>query len=459
MATPIEKLYSIRLGVQGENATTPIEIDMTSWLEEFPTARLHIMFKRYNDNYPYPVITEFDHPILRWIPTVTDTEYIGVGYAEILALDPETDLVKKSRVVPTAVENSVTGAYGQLPVPSPFENWVNQVLAAKDAVDEVASDIEGSAEAAEAAQAAAEAARDAAQAAAGDFQGLSATASGLATGTAPTVNVTHNEGGLYNLAFGIPKGDKGDQGDPAPAEQVAPAVDAYLAENFTNPSNPPLDRSLSSELSAAPADMVGDLKSAITEPSYNLYAGKIAGATIASNGKIGASTLFDMFKAPVEAGKTYSVRLKSTTESSFIAYFENEPTAVGDVSYNGTRIAINAGMPFTAPITGWLIYREDIGFDQPQINEGTLLPYAKNLTAIDYTARGKLDSIDGIETGTIHSSAVPVVSTGAGKYVKNDGSVGTSNALNISDPIDLTPGFTITVRAAGSSFANISPEI
>lgn len=264
MATPIEKLYSIRLGVQGENATTPIEIDMTSWLEEFPTARLHIMFKRYNDNYPYPVITEFDHPILRWIPTVTDTEYIGVGYAEILALDPETDLVKKSRVVPTAVENSVTGAYGQLPVPSPFENWVNQVLAAKDTVEAVADNIEASTEAAEAAQAAAEAARDAAQAAAGDFQGLSATASGLTAGAAPTVNVTHNEGGLYNLAFGIPKGDKGDQGDPAPAEQVTPAVDAYLAENFTNPSSPPLDRSLSSELSAAPADMVGDLKSALS---------------------------------------------------------------------------------------------------------------------------------------------------------------------------------------------------
>lgn len=45
-------------------------------------------------------------------------------------------------------------------------------------------------------------------------------------------------------------------------QDVTDAVDAYLEENFTNPSNPPLDRSLTSELSAAPADMVGELKSA-----------------------------------------------------------------------------------------------------------------------------------------------------------------------------------------------------
>lgn len=41
-------------------------------------------------------------------------------------------------------------------------------------------------------------------------------------------------------------------------------VDAWLDENITNPDSPPLDRSLSSSSSAAPADMVGDLKSAIS---------------------------------------------------------------------------------------------------------------------------------------------------------------------------------------------------
>ena len=39
-------------------------------------------------------------------------------------------------------------------------------------------------------------------------------------------------------------------------------VDEWLVEHITNPNSPPLDRSLSSSSSAAPADMVGDLKNA-----------------------------------------------------------------------------------------------------------------------------------------------------------------------------------------------------
>lgn len=126
-----------------------------------------------------------------------------------------------------------------------------------------AQSAEDAKEAAESAQTAAEAARDAAQAVAGDFQGLSATASGLAAGTSPTVNVTHDEGGLFNLAFGIPKGDKGDQGDPPTDSQVQTAANNYLSQVITNPDSPPLDRALSSNAAAAPADMVGDLKSAL----------------------------------------------------------------------------------------------------------------------------------------------------------------------------------------------------
>ena len=45
---------------------------------------------------------------------------------------------------------------------------------------------------------------------------------------------------------------------------IETAVDAWLDENITNPDSPPLDRSLSSASAAAPADIVGGLKSAIT---------------------------------------------------------------------------------------------------------------------------------------------------------------------------------------------------
>ena len=61
------------------------------------------------------------------------------------------------------------------------------------------------------------------------------------------------------------KGDKGDTGDPAPAADITSAVDTWLGNHISNPDSPPLDRTLSSNVSAAPADMVGDLKTAVTD--------------------------------------------------------------------------------------------------------------------------------------------------------------------------------------------------
>lgn len=43
-------------------------------------------------------------------------------------------------------------------------------------------------------------------------------------------------------------------------ENLTSAVNNYIETNFSNPSSPPLDKTLSSSASAAPADMVGDLK-------------------------------------------------------------------------------------------------------------------------------------------------------------------------------------------------------
>ena len=59
-------------------------------------------------------------------------------------------------------------------------------------------------------------AADAANAAASRLDGMTATATGLDAGNAPTVSVTTAEDGTKTLAFGIPKGDKGDTGATGP---------------------------------------------------------------------------------------------------------------------------------------------------------------------------------------------------------------------------------------------------
>lgn len=129
----IENIYHLEIGVQGENIANAIQMDMSSWIAEFPSAHIHLLFKPYNSIAPSPMITELDGDILTWYPSFGATAVTGVGYTEVRAIDPDTGLVKKSRIIPTAVENSVTG--NETTPPAPYQDWVNSVLAMKDSVE------------------------------------------------------------------------------------------------------------------------------------------------------------------------------------------------------------------------------------------------------------------------------------------------------------------------------------
>jgi len=291
MAYEIDKINYLQIGVQGENIARKIEIDMTKWVQELEADNVsgysfNVIFRPYNDPNKYPMVTTYNstNKILTWKIGSAATQTPGVGYTEVRAQEATSGLVKKTRIIPTSVEESVSG--NETDPPEVQAGWVTNVLNAGTAAVNANT-------AAQAAKTAAETARDAAQAAAGNFQDLSASVTGLAAGASPTVNVTHSEGGYYNLAFGIPKGDKGDKGDPAPLDNLYQAVDEWLGDNnFTNPDSPPLDRNLASSSSAAPADMVGDLKSVII---YNCTGQGASGATaknivINSSGQESAST-------------------------------------------------------------------------------------------------------------------------------------------------------------------------
>lgn len=129
----IENIYYLQIGVQGENIANSIQMDMSTWLAAIPNAHIHVLFKPYNSVLPSPVPSEMDDSILIWQPTYAETAVTGVGYTEVRALDPNTGIVKKSRIIPTSVENSVSGVDSGTP-PSSFQGWVNQVLAVKDTV-------------------------------------------------------------------------------------------------------------------------------------------------------------------------------------------------------------------------------------------------------------------------------------------------------------------------------------
>ena len=454
----VDKIQYLQIGVQGENDATDIEIDMSAWAEKYPDAQFHILFKPYNASEPSPMLTTYEDGVLTWTVGAGATAVTGVGYTEIRAQDAETGLVKKTKIIPTAVENSVSGV--ETDPPASYQEWVTNVLNAGTAAVNANT-------AAQAAKTAAETARDAAQAAAGDFQDLSASVTGLAAGTSPTVDVTHSEGGYYNLAFGIPKGDKGDQGDPAPADQVVPAVNSYLAQVITNPDSPPLDRNLSSNVSAAPADMVGDLKSAISEETRNLIFDTMSGKTIGSDGKVANNASYDVHIAPIVSGEKYTLSSgESSNGSLFACYsvFSTIPVAGSTASYDGRHIVTDRVI--TAPITGYIALRTDANYQYAQVEHGEketiFIPY---ITATDFAVREKeqktennidiLFAPDGI-VGNYNLMKGNELITGL--YAAEDGEY-KSNRTDFccsKHKMGVAPGDTITVKQTkGDSIENL----
>ena len=183
----IDKLSYLRIGVQGENVATTIEVDMTAWADEYPGASFHVLFKARNEDLPSPMTSEYAEPVLSWIVTSDATQTAGVGYTEIRAINPETGLVRKTKIIPTSVERSITPGESSS-VPPAYSSWVNTVLGYK-------TDAEAAKDDAEAAQAAAEAAQEAAEAAA-----ESVVNSSVRYDVAQTLTDTQKETARNNIA-------------------------------------------------------------------------------------------------------------------------------------------------------------------------------------------------------------------------------------------------------------------
>lgn len=137
------------------------------------------------------------------------------------------------------------------------------------------------------------------------------------------------------------QGPAGPQGDPADPAQVAAAVDSYLDENITQETGYVLDRSLTMANAAAPADLVGDLKSAFTLVQSAVMS--TAPATVSlttlgtgfltSTGVYSESTFWKITLLPVTPGEIYNITTffnaisTSQTPKSMYSILDTEATA------------------------------------------------------------------------------------------------------------------------------------
>jgi hypothetical protein len=217
---------TVRIAYQGENKRQKVRFDLADIMGEFPGGTAVLAVLRNGDADPVPAAeTEMDGTALIWTVTAWECALEGFLYAQVTYAAGET--VAKTKVYRFDVKNSlvVNGAE-----PEDWQDLVGQLVEAADGVnsaiseamdtlDEKVTAAETAQSAAEDAQEAAETARDEAVAAVGQYDAMTAEATGLAAGEEPTAAIDHT-GDHPVLQLGIPKGEKGDTGatgQPGPA--------------------------------------------------------------------------------------------------------------------------------------------------------------------------------------------------------------------------------------------------
>ena len=229
---------TVRIAYQGENNRQQVRFDLADIMGEFPGGTAVLAILRSGDTDPVPaaeVELDTDGKALVWTVTAWECAVEGFVYAQVTyAVD---DVVAKTRIWRFDVKNSlvvsaaepeewadlvgqlVTAAAGVNTAIEAAQEQLRQYVADAEAAERAAAQ---SATAAGTAQAAAETAKRAAEEAVGQYDDMTATATGLAAGSAPTAEIDHS-GSAPVLRLGIPAGERGADGAQGPRGERGPA--------------------------------------------------------------------------------------------------------------------------------------------------------------------------------------------------------------------------------------------
>ena len=115
--------FLLYLGRQGENKVKTFEFDFTNYIERFGAGELSLVVKRGTDTEPYPVAIDIEGSIATWIVSNVDTSVVGKGEAQLIyTVD---DKIKKTVILKTKVEPSLSPASEE--VPEPYDNWIENL--------------------------------------------------------------------------------------------------------------------------------------------------------------------------------------------------------------------------------------------------------------------------------------------------------------------------------------------
>lgn len=180
----------IDLGRLGENQHTKVIFDASEYLKDYPNADISILNQLPGNSVAYPVVdVTLDNMDLVWTVSNADLVSVGTGRCELVVVQDQ--VVVKSVIFVTRVGEALDGT-GE--IPDRWESWQTVFARLKDE------------------------ARSAAQA----VQDMGATAETMVSGSEATVEKYVDEHGAVTLAFGIPRGDKGETGATGPQGEQGP---------------------------------------------------------------------------------------------------------------------------------------------------------------------------------------------------------------------------------------------
>lgn len=112
MGFAIGKLTSLYLGLQYENNSRTIDIDVSKWLDNFPGANISVLIRRPGEQEPYEPDCVVADGHLMWNPKRKELEISGKGQAQFV-LKYHDDTEKRSRIVETVIGKSLMGSIGE----------------------------------------------------------------------------------------------------------------------------------------------------------------------------------------------------------------------------------------------------------------------------------------------------------------------------------------------------------
>lgn len=129
------------IGRRGENRAVTVVFDcIGEWRKSYGPGTVQLIAQRSGDDAPYPVTIETDETSARWVVTAADTAFIGLGECELQYFAAGETLVKS-----VTYQTKVAAALGtpsEAP-PEPWEDWVEDVLTAKQSVDSFLETLSG----------------------------------------------------------------------------------------------------------------------------------------------------------------------------------------------------------------------------------------------------------------------------------------------------------------------------